>query len=439
MSTILEVGIDVSKWQGLPNWPQVVGDAQHIKFVFVKATQGTTYTDVNFDANCKGANSVGLEVGAYHFFDAGDSVAQANHFVAAVKPELLKRELVLDLESNPSNLSNAALTDAAVAFFNQVSALTGRPKDQLALYTNKNYLAKLDLSKLAGIRIWIAAYGVSDPGVANAEYWQNSETGHVAGISGYVDIDVEFAPPANVTVAPAAPVAPKPVAAAPVQPVYHPVVYTVVSGDSLSAISAKTGVSEANLEAWNGISNPNLIQVGQVFRLIAPVAVAPSYAIHHVVSGDTLSGIASTNHTTVSAIKSLNGLTSDVIYIGQSLKLPKPNSVSSMVTTNVATAVTHTVVSGDTLSGLAVKYQTTVAEIKSLNGLTSDLIRIGQVLNVGGSQISAPVQSSVTTHKVVSGDTLSGLAVKYNTTVAHIKSLNGLTSDLIRIGQILKV
>lgn len=320
---ILEVGIDVSKWQGVPDWRQVVGDAQHIKFVFVKATQGTTYTDAHFDSNCKGANSVGLDVGAYHFYDGSDPVAQANHFVSVVKPELLKRELVFDLESNPSNLSNAALTDAAVAFFNQVSALTGRPKDQLALYTNKSYLAKLDLSKLAGIRIWIAAYGVADPGVANAEYWQNSETGHVAGISGYVDIDVEFAPPANVTVASQSAPAPTHVAAAPVQPVYHPVTYTIVSGDTLSGISAKTGVSEANLEAWNGITNPNLIQVGKVLRLIAPAAVVSTYAVHHVVSGDTLSGIASTNHTTVAAIKSLNGLTSDTIYIGQSLKLPK--------------------------------------------------------------------------------------------------------------------
>ena len=312
MKPIIEVGIDVSKWQGVPNWKSVVGDAQHIKFVFCKATQGTTVTDPQFDSNCKGANAVGLEVGAYHFMDGSDPVAQANHFVAVVKPELLKRELVLDLESNPANLSNAQLTDAAVKFFNRVIALTGRAKNELAIYTNKNYLTKLDMTKLAGINIWIAAYGVADPGVANAEYWQKSEAGHVAGINGYVDIDVEFAPSQVKT------------GTTTKAPVYHPTTYTVVSGD-------------------------------------------------------TLSEIATAHKTTVAAIKSLNGLSTDTIYIGQSLKLPKSKSVTSKVTTST---VKYKVVSGDTLSEIAAKYKTTVSKLKSLNGLHSDLIKIGQILRV---------------------------------------------------------
>ncbi|MDO4907063.1 LysM peptidoglycan-binding domain-containing protein [Neisseria sp.] len=90
--------------------------------------------------------------------------------------------------------------------------------------------------------------------------------------------------------------------------------------------------------------------------------------------------------------------------------------------------VTHKVVSGDTLSALAKKYGTTVAGLKSLNGLKSDLIKVGQVLKV-----------SVSAHTVVSGDTLSGLAKKYGTTVAELKSLNGLKSDLIKVGQVLKL
>lgn len=369
MNPIIEVGIDVSKWQGVPNWKQVLADAQHIKFVFVKATQGATTTDPNFDANCKGANAVGLEVGAYHFMDGSDPVAQANHFVSVVKPELLKRELVLDLESNPANLSNAQLTDMAVKFINQVVALTGRARNELALYTNKTFLAKLDMTKLAGVNIWIAAYGVADPGVANAEYWQKSETGHVAGINGYVDIDVEFAPSQVKTTV----VAPKPAA-----PVYHPTTYTVVSGDTLSEIAVKTGVTVTSLKAYNGLAS-DLIQIGQVLRLIPKPAVVPTYTIYKVVSGDTLSEIAVAHNTTVAAIKSLNGLATDNIYIGQSLKLPKPKSVTSKVTTST---VKYKVVSGDTLSEIAAKYKTTVSKLKSLNGLHSDLIKIGQVLRV---------------------------------------------------------
>lgn len=90
--------------------------------------------------------------------------------------------------------------------------------------------------------------------------------------------------------------------------------------------------------------------------------------------------------------------------------------------------VTHKAVSGDTLSALAKKYGTTVEALKAINGLKSDLIKVGQVLKV-----------SVSAHTVVSGDTLSGLAKKYGTTVAELKSLNSLKSDLIKVGQVLKL
>lgn len=90
--------------------------------------------------------------------------------------------------------------------------------------------------------------------------------------------------------------------------------------------------------------------------------------------------------------------------------------------------LTHTVVAGDTLSALAKKYGTTVKELKDINGLKSDLIKVGQVLDL-----------IKTEHKVVSGDTLSALAKKYKTTVDILKSINGLKSDLIKVGQTLKL
>lgn len=92
---------------------------------------------------------------------------------------------------------------------------------------------------------------------------------------------------------------------------------------------------------------------------------------------------------------------------------------------------TYTVVSGDTLYSIATKFKTTVAEIKSLNGLTSDTITVGQKLKIPSS--------GAVFYTVVSGDTLYGIATKYSTTVQAIKDLNGLTSDTISVGQVLQV
>lgn len=94
----------------------------------------------------------------------------------------------------------------------------------------------------------------------------------------------------------------------------------------------------------------------------------------------------------------------------------------------------YTVRSGDTLWVLAQRYGTTVDAIKSLNGLTSNILNIGQIL-----KIPTPTDYNYFEYTVRSGDTLWVLAQRYGTTVAAIKSLNGLTSDLLSIGQVLLI
>ena len=113
-----------------------------------------------------------------------------------------------------------------------------------------------------------------------------------------------------------------------------------------------------------------------------------------------------------------------VLGIQESVPSPTPDTGS----------FEYTVRSGDTLWVLAQRYGTTVDAIKSLNGLTSNILNIGQVL-----KIPTPTDYNYFEYTVRSGDTLWVLAQRYGTTVAAIKSLNGLTSDLLSIGQVLLI
>lgn len=106
-------------------------------------------------------------------------------------------------------------------------------------------------------------------------------------------------------------------------------------------------------------------------------------SLHIVRKGDTLSGIAQKYHTTIGALKSANSLKSDTINVGQKLTLPS-NAFGGM----------HVVSRGETLSAIAAKYGISVRDLKRSNGLKSDLIRVGQELQVPGSGASgllAPV------------------------------------------------
>lgn len=148
-----------------------------------------------------------------------------------------------------------------------------------------------------------------------------------------------------------------------------------------------------------------------------------------VQSGDTLWLIARRYNTTVDAIKSLNGLTSNMLSIGQVLKIPSTAAAPSPY-------IEYTVRLGDTLWLISQRYGTTVDAIRSLNGLTSDVLHIGQVLKIPSTTSAAP---SYFEYTVRSGDTLWALSRRYGVTVDEIKRLNGLSSDSLSIGQVLRI
>ncbi|WP_077624650.1 C40 family peptidase [Sediminibacillus massiliensis] len=117
--------------------------------------------------------------------------------------------------------------------------------------------------------------------------------------------------------------------------------------------------------------------------------------------------------------------------------------IASAFTTSVE-ASSYKVKSGDTLWSISQKYNTSVQNLQSINNISGTIIYPNQVIETGSGESSNSSSSNVSssntsTYKVKSGDTLWAIGKKYGTSVNTLKSLNGLSSDLIRVGQTLKV
>ena len=178
-----------------------------------------------------------------------------------------------------------------------------------------------------------------------------------------------------------------------------------------------------------------------------------------VKEGDTLWGIANEVGTTVEALKQANNLKSDLI---------KPEDVltydlDAEVTYEEDAEGSYTVRSGDTLWSIAEQFGVSLDELYALNNLSSDLIHPGLVLNVGGEVASAPAVNEVEVEEVEkvevpaenaeveveevpaasgayvveAGDTLYSIARATGVSIDELKALNGLSSDLITVGQVL--
>ena len=154
--------------------------------------------------------------------------------------------------------------------------------------------------------------------------------------------------------------------------------YVVKRGDTLSDIARELDTTVAAIAEANGISNPNRIYVGQEL-------VIPGSNAYIVQPGDTLQKVARKTGTTVAVLAEANGITNpNLLYVGTQLQLMVPTHTFQV---DAGSATTHVVQPGDTLGGLAARYQTTVSSIVELNRIANpNLIRIGATLVVDGGQ-----------------------------------------------------
>lgn len=162
--------------------------------------------------------------------------------------------------------------------------------------------------------------------------------------------------------------------------------YTVKAGDTLAAIATRHGVGISELKGWNSLRDADNILVGQKLTVKSQKAPAPAptaaTVTHTVRSGDTLSEIAQKYGVSVASIQSANGLKGETIVAGQSLTVKGGATPSKSSSAPGSKPVTYTVRGGDTLGGIAEKYDCTVAELKSWNALSGTRIYAGQKLKI---------------------------------------------------------
>lgn len=240
------------------------------------------------------------------------------------------------------------------------------------------------------------------------------------------------------------------------------ITHRVERGQTLSSIAAHYHVSVDALLRDNHLRSARLLRAGQILRIptkdnaaatgtgTTQVASAqPAVVERRVQPGQTLSGIADRYDTSVHALLAANDNldTPRDLRAGQHLTIPVGNDAVASVQ---PTLIKHQVRPGQTLSGIATRYHTSVGALLAENHLSSPrALRAGQTLQIPTDDATQPhpvatrvatAQPSVIVHRVRAGQTLSGIASRYSSSIAAIRRLNGLDDvDFLKVGMHLKI
>lgn len=316
-------GIDVSEWQGNIDFSRV--REAGIEIVYIRAGQGFSYKDAQFERNYEEARKNGLKIGVYHYMTARsveDAKLQAQFFVSLISGKQIDCKLAMDFESFGS-LSRTQINQIAVAYMDEVQRLSGK---EVVVYSN-TYDAKYVFNdEVAKEPLWVAQYGVNEP--QDNGHWDNwigyqySSTGRVSGISGNVDLD-EYTDGILLNSVEEVPEVEEPKCNK-----EDRILYKVKWGDTLSEIALKYNTTVNHLVIINDIQNPNLIFVDEILTIScnhnnSENASGNNDIIYYTIKrGDTLSEIALRFNTTVEDLVKKNDIINpNLIYAGDRLRI----------------------------------------------------------------------------------------------------------------------
>ncbi len=364
-------GIDVSEWQGNINFEQVA--ASGIKIVYIRSSLGNSYIDPYFQQNYQKARAAGLKIGFYHYVTArsvSQAKSQAQFFARVVQGKRFQCRLAMDFE-DLTGLSAAQATEIGLAFIQETEKASGK---KAVVYSNTYNAGAMFGGALTKYPLWAASYGVPQPSSAvnwtSWAGWQYTDKGQIPGISGYVDRDIFTR---AMLLKSSEPVNPDPEPTPPPSP--ETITYRVKSGDTLWDIARRYNTSVSAIAQENNIPNPRLIYPGQTLRITTGdnAPDTDNYTYYTVRPGDTLSHIAIRFQTTVQRLAAANDIANpNFIRAGEQLRIPAASANA-----------TYTVRPGDTLWDIANRHNTSVARIVSINNIPNpNLIYPGEVIRL---------------------------------------------------------
>lgn len=186
-------GIDLSKHNIVTDWKKV---SKEVDFVILRAGGhfGKFYKDSKFELYYNACKMYGIPVGAYYdcgknFYTSEFGKRCANHFLNLLSGKQLEMPCYMDIEVTPSKYRHL-ITDATVEFCNTIQDA----RYYAGIYASdiSGFYERLEIDRVKNYTMWVARYGKNPEYVKAYGMWQYSNTGHIEGISGNVDLDISF-------------------------------------------------------------------------------------------------------------------------------------------------------------------------------------------------------------------------------------------------------
>ena len=213
------------------------------------------------------------------------------------------------------------------------------------------------------------------------------------------------------------------------------ITYTVQRGDTLWNIAKKFNTNVNEIKRLNNLKS-NVLYVGQTLRVPEYYKAEDTNISYVVKRGDSLYSIARQYGVNVNDLMKVNNLTSDLLSIGQIINIPSSTTIVTPSEDDIINEEnTYIVQRGDTLWSISRKFGVSVDDIKNANNLTNEILTIGSTIIVP----TGTNTNNIIVYKVKRGDSLWALAREYNTTIDDIKKLNNLTSNILTIGSELQI